>query len=257
MGTSTEGAGDAAALRRRVALVTGASRGIGAATALLLARRGADVVINFRSMGHRAEAVAASVTAHGVRALPAQADLTDPTQVAAMFDLIRREHGRLDLLFLNASGGLERDRATDYAMQLNRDAQVRTLDLALPLMPAGARVVFVTSHWAHFYGAKPVLPIYEPVAASKKAGEDALRARVPELAGRGVSLVVVSGDLIDGTITPRLMQRKNPRLIEQRRREAGALPTVEEFAAAIVDAAADPALESGATVFVGSTEWSA
>jgi NAD(P)-dependent dehydrogenase (short-subunit alcohol dehydrogenase family) len=239
----------------QVALVTGASRGIGAATARLLAERGADVVLNYRSKARRAEEVVQAVQSAGRRALPFQADLTDPNATSAMFAAVQQQFGRLDLLILNASGGLERDKPAEYAMDLNLTAQVRAVDLALPLMPSGGRVVFVTSHLAHFYGRKPVYPGYEPVAAGKKAGEEALRARVPELAARGLALVVVSGDLIEGTITPRLMQRQDAGLIEARREQAGGLPTVEEFALAIVDAAAQPSLESGTTIFVGSTEW--
>jgi hypothetical protein len=79
---------------------------------------------------------------------------------------------------------------------------------------------------------------------------------VPQLAGLGIRLVVVSGDLIEGTITPRLLERQSPGLIENRRREAGSIPDVEEFAAAIVEGAAGAEHESGTTIFVGSTEWS-
>ncbi len=108
-----------------------------------------------------------------------------------------------------------------------------------------------------FYGEKPVYDDYEPVAASKKAGEDALRARIPDLASRGISLIVVSGDLIEGTITPKLLERQSRGLIQSRRLEAGALPTVDEFARAIVDACENVELASGATIFVGNTEWAA
>lgn len=239
----------------KVALVTGASRGVGAAVARMVAQQGADVVINYRSKGRRAEEVAEGVRAAGQRALLAQADITNLADMAGMFAAVREHFGHLDLLVLNASGGLEKDKPGNYVMQLNLTAQVQTVDLALPLMPEGSRLVFVTSHLAHFYGSKPVYPIYEPVAAGKKAGEDALRARMPELSTRGVSLVVVSGDIIEGTITPKLIERQYPGLIEGRRRQAGQLPTVDDFARAIVEAAANPALESGATVFVGSTEW--
>jgi len=99
-----------------------------------------------------------------------------------------------------------------------------------------------------------VFPGYEPVAEGKRAGEQALRARIPMLSERGVGLVVVSGDLIEGTITPKLLQRTNPGLIEARREEAGSLPTTEEFAGAIADATGNPDLESGATVYVGSVD---
>jgi NAD(P)-dependent dehydrogenase (short-subunit alcohol dehydrogenase family) len=239
----------------KVALVTGGSRGVGAATARFLAGRGYDVVVNYRNKAKRAEAIVAEVEAAGRRGWIAQADLTDPDQTAAMFEQVARDPGRLDLLVLNASGGLEKGMAEDYAMRVNLTAQTRALGLALPLLGEGSRVVFVTSHLAHFHGQKPVYPSYEPVAASKRAGETALREQVPRLAERGVSLVVVSGDLIEGSITPRLMERQAPGLIDARRDEAGGLPSVEEFAEAIADTAVDPGLVSGDTVFVGSTEW--
>ena len=240
-------------LNGKIALITGASRGVGASVARLLAASGADVVINFRSKRPRAEEVAASVRAEGRRAFLAQADITREAEVKNMMQ-VAEEAGRIDVLVLNASGGLEKDKPADYAMNLNAVAQERVVDVALPLMPEGGRIIFITSHLAHFHGQKPVYAAYEPVAASKKAGEQALRARIPELSSKGVSLVVVSGDLIEGTITPKLMERSSRGLIETRRQQAGSLPTVEEFARAIVDAAANPHLKSGEVVFVGSTE---
>ena len=239
----------------KVVLVTGASRGIGASVARLLGAGGADVIINYRSKQARAEEVAAAVRSAGRRALLAQADITSESDIHTMMQLVEAHFAHLDVLILNASGGLEKDRPADYAMQLNLTAQERLVDAALPLMRAGGSIVFVTSHLAHFYGQKPVYPGYEPVAASKKAGEDALRARIPELAARGIRLVVVSGDLIEGTITPRLMERSKPGLIEARRAQAGALPSVDEFARAIVAAVADNQRETGATIFVGSTDY--
>lgn len=238
-----------------IALVTGASRGIGARVVHHLAARGADVAINFRSKGSRAEEVAATVRSFGRLPLLAQADLTDADAVQTMFDLVASTWGRLDILILNASGGLEKDRPAGYAMELNCTAQERVLDAALPLMTAGGRVVFITSHLAHFHGQKQGYALYDEVAASKRAGEDALRARIPELSERGIDLIVVSGDLIEGTITPRLMERESPGLIEARRAAAGSLPTVDDFALAIVDAAVRSDLTSGATIFVGSAEW--
>ncbi|HXU22659.1 MAG TPA: SDR family oxidoreductase [Tepidiformaceae bacterium] len=239
--------------RRKVALVTGASRGVGARVAELLGAAGCVVVVNYRSKQRRAEEVAAEVEKLGGQALCARADLTDRDAVGTMLRQVSDAYGRLDLLILNASGGLERAMPADYAMALNRDAQVGMLEAALPLMSSGGQVVFVTSHMAHFHGRQPVLPVYEPVAVSKRAGEDALRSRIPQLTKAGVRLVVVSGDLIDGTTTPRLMQRKVPGIIGARREMAGWLPTIDDFARAIVAAADDQALASGDTVYVGST----
>jgi len=94
---------------------------------------------------------------------------------------------------------------------------------------------------------------YAPVAASKHAGEQALRARRDEFDKRDIALVVVSGDMIEGTITPRLLERMNRGTTQSRRDEVGPLPTVDEFARAIADAATD-AEPSSATIFVGSTD---
>jgi 3-oxoacyl-[acyl-carrier protein] reductase len=249
-------------LTGKVALITGASRGIGAAVAQLLAERGADIAINYRSKGNRAEEVAAKIIATGGRAILAQADITNENDVSEMFETIAAEYGKLDLLVLNASGGMEKDKSTDYAMDLNLTAQSRLVDYygrlrqrALPLMPQGGRIVFVTSHLAHFYDRKPVYEMYELVAASKYAGEQALRKRIPELLERGISLVVVSGDLIEGTITPKLMERAQPGFINERREQAGSLPTVADFANAIADVCGNSILNSGETIFVGNTEW--
>lgn len=130
--------------------------------------------------------------------------------------------------------------AEDYAMKLNRDAQVGVLDAALPLMASGSRIVFVTSHQAHFIDEVPTLPEYVQVAKSKRAGEDALRARIPELAEKGIEFVVVSGDMIEGTITATLLERVRPGAIDSRREAAGKLYSVSEFAAEVAQAALDP-----------------
>ena len=220
----------------------------------MLAEQGADVVINYRSKGSRAEQVAAQIESLGRRALLAQADLTDAAGVEAMARAVQDTFGHLDILVLNASGGLEKGKPAAYAMELNLTAQVRTLEAALPLMRNGGCVVFVTSHLAHFYGRKPVYASYEAIAASKKAGEDALRSRLPDFQSRGLRLAIVSGDMIEGTITPKLLERTSRGLIETRRGQAGVLPTVQEFAAAIVDAAADIHSPNGYVSFVGSID---
>ena len=238
-------------LKGKISLVTGASRGIGAATAIKLAQAGSDVVLNYRQKSARAEEVAGQIQALGRRAVTMQADLTQSFELKTMMNAIEQMFGRLDIVILNASGGLEKDRAKDYAMTLNLTAQLETARLSAALMPAGSRIVFVTSHWAHFYGAMPVMPEYEIVAKSKRAGEDALRAYEGELKSKGISLVVVSGDAIEGTITIRLLERNNQDAVARRRQHTSSLPTVNEFANAIADAATNSSLTSGHTVFVG------
>jgi 3-oxoacyl-[acyl-carrier protein] reductase len=110
-----------------LALVTGASRGIGAATARLLARRGWDVAINYRSKGARANDVAAHITALGQQAFLVQADMTLAQDRQHLAQSLRSAHRHLQLLVLNASGGMEKDKPETYAMELNHTAQVATV----------------------------------------------------------------------------------------------------------------------------------
>jgi len=239
-------------LAGKAALVTGSSRGIGADTVRYLAQAGANVVINYRNKAPRAEKLATELRSLGVEALVVGADLTDVESVQAMFAEVERAYGRLDILVLNASGGMESGMAEDYALQLNRDAQVRVLETALPLLHEGSRVVFVTSHQAHFIRTTPTMPEYEPVALSKRAGEDALRERIPALTEQGVEFVVVSGDMIEGTITATLLERSNPGALAQRRDSAGRLYNVSEFAAEVALAAVEP-IPADNTRLVGDT----
>ncbi|UOE45080.1 SDR family oxidoreductase [Agromyces larvae] len=237
-------------LAGRVALVTGSSRGIGADTARYLAEAGAAVVVNYRSKAPRADKVVAEIAAAGGRAIAVGADLTDPESVAELFARTEAELGPIDLLVLNASGGMETGMGDDYAMRLNRDAQVNVVEGALPHLTDRARIVFVTSHQAHFIRTTPTMPEYEPVALSKRAGEDALRAKLPEFAERGVEFVVVSGDMIEGTITATLLERANPGAIQERKAEAGRLYNVAEFAAEVALAAVEP-IPADHTRYVG------
>lgn len=247
---STEAVLPAGSLAGTRALVTGSSRGIGADTARHLAAAGARVAINYRNKQARALKLVEEIQAAGGEAIAVGGDLTDPDSVAEVFATLEHEWGGLDLLVLNASGGMEGGMAPDYAMLLNRDAQLQTLDAALPLLHDGARVVFVTSHQAHFIDTVPTMPEYEKVARSKRAGEDALRERIPELDARGIGFVVVSGDMIEGTITATLLDRARPGVIQARRDDAGRLYSVAEFAAEVARAAVDP-LPDGRIRYVG------
>ncbi|MDH6198649.1 3-oxoacyl-[acyl-carrier protein] reductase [Mycobacterium frederiksbergense] len=179
----------------RIVLVTGASRGIGAEVAQLVAGPDTHVVVNYRERAKRADTVADAIRSSGGHASTIGADIYDEAAVAAMIDQVAREFGRLDVLVLNASGGPELGTDPGDAMRLNREAQRRLAQLALPLMPAGGHIVFVTSHQAHFFPNKAVPKGYASVAASKRAGETALYAMRSEFDHRGIHFTVVSGEV--------------------------------------------------------------
>lgn len=222
------------------ALVTGSSRGIGADTVNYFAEAGAQVVVNFRNKEARAQKIVDAIIANGGEAIAVGADLTDRESVAAMFAQAQEAFGGLDILVMNASGGMEAGMGEDYAMKLNCDSQVNLLSEALNVLADGARVVFVTSHQAHFIRTTPTMDEYLPVALSKRAGEDALREMIPLLEERGIGFTVVSGDMIEGTITATLLERANPGAINARKESAGKLYNVSEFAAEVALAAVEP-----------------
>jgi 3-oxoacyl-[acyl-carrier protein] reductase len=141
------------ALDGRTALVTGGSRGIGRAVAVMLARAGADVAIGYRSRAAEAGAVAEEVRALGRRAITIGGDLADPAAADQMSAEVAKAFGRLDIFVANAgvwppdevplgSLPLERWRAT---MAANLDAVFFSTRAALGLMGSGGRVVLVSS----------------------------------------------------------------------------------------------------------------
>jgi len=241
-------------VQRPVALITGGSRGIGAATALALAARHYDIAITYHNKAARANEVVQAIIPYGVRALAIQCDITKQDDIDRLFSDMNEWTTYIDLLVLNASGGLERklvDADPDYPMHINRDAQIATLNSALQCMPEGSTIIFVTSHWAHMYGKVQDLPAYSTIAESKYAGEQALRLRQHELAERGIRLIVVTGDLIEGTITPKLLERAAPGMTKDRQQTIGQLPTAKDMGEAIATAATDTTLPTGYTVVIG------
>ena len=141
------------ALDGRTALVTGGSRGIGRAAAVMLARAGADVAIGYRSRTAEAEAVAREVSRLGRRAVAVGGDLGDPAAADRLVSEGAQAFGRLDIFVANAGiwppdevplGRLppERWRAT---MAANLDAVFFSTRAALRLMGRGGRIVIVSS----------------------------------------------------------------------------------------------------------------
>lgn len=152
----------------KVALVTGAGRGLGAATAERLAQDGWDVVVNYRETAEGAETVAHTVRAFGQRALIVKADVSHQDEVQAMVEEARRELGSIDAVINNAGVYKRASLAdTDFpdwheALDTNLTGSWYVLKAALPHLKPDARIVNFASvlgamgskHGAHYAASK-------------------------------------------------------------------------------------------------------
>jgi enoyl-[acyl-carrier protein] reductase III len=193
---------------RRVALVTGGTRGIGRAIALRLARDGADVAINYSRNRDDADATAGEIRALGVRALALQADAGDRDAVFAMVDAVIETFGRIDVLVNSAARGLERPRAAidslpkhlHHTMDVNVFGPWFAAQAAVKHMPDGGAIINMLSP-----GSDRILPKYAPVGVSKGALESLTKYLAVELAPRGIRVNAVSAGLVEGTDGVRMM----------------------------------------------------
>ena len=140
-------------LTGKIALVTGGSRGIGAAIARALAEDGANVVISYTSSRDRAEAVVTELEAMGVKAMAIRADQGDVAQAAKLIESVAQAFGRLDILVNNAGmsvGGVIGDPAAPVA-EFDRQIAVNVTGIAalvraaVAIMPEGGRIINIGS----------------------------------------------------------------------------------------------------------------
>ncbi len=142
------------ALKGKVALVTGGSRGLGAATAEALADQGADVAISYVASAAKAEAVVEKLKAKGVRALAVRSDQADTAAAKPLVDQVLAHFGRLDILVNNAAIAVQGKTVDDPQLdtanldrqwQVNVMGTVATTRAAAPVLADGGRIVFIGS----------------------------------------------------------------------------------------------------------------
>jgi enoyl-[acyl-carrier protein] reductase III len=221
-------------LEGQVAVVTGASRGIGRAIAVRLAVAGADVVINYYLNREEAEKTAAEVAAHGVRAHVVQADMKDPGQISALFAEVRTRFGGLDILVSNAASGVFRPvgeltvKHWDWMMNTHPRAFLLCSQAAAPLMRGRrGRIVAVSS-----IGSQRAIPQYAGMGASKGALEALTRYLAVEYGPLGISVNAVSGGAVATESWQQLAEVK--RVIDEieRKTPAGRICRPEDIAEA-------------------------
>jgi enoyl-[acyl-carrier protein] reductase III len=186
---------------RKVALITGSSRGIGSAIARGFAVAGSDVVINYRKPGGTSQALAEKLAEElnslGRRVLLTQADIGEKEAVKRMFLEVRKEFGRLDFLILNAAKTpfkpLEKllERELRQLVETNYLGNIFCVQEALPLLESAAgKIVFISSLGSRFY-----TPAY-PLGSMKAAMESAVRDLAESLRRRGISVNGICGGVV-------------------------------------------------------------
>ncbi|HVL65381.1 MAG TPA: enoyl-[acyl-carrier-protein] reductase FabL [Actinomycetota bacterium] len=220
-------------LEGRVALVTGGSRGIGRAIAMMLARRGANVVIAYLRNRSAAEATAAEVESHAVKCVPIKANVGDAARLDALFDEIGETFGRLDVFVSNAATGVIRPvaeldaRAWEWTMNANARALLLGARRAVELMREEGWVVALSSG-----GATRVLPGYAVVGASKAAIESLVRYLAVELAPN-VKVNCVSPGVVDTQALKHFPMREEMLSTAGAKTPAGRLAEPEDVAGAV------------------------
>jgi len=217
----------------KVALVTGASRGIGAAIAKRLAADGHTVVINYAGSVGPAEQLAAEIERSGGKALTIQADVSDPQAVRRMFDSAAAAFGGIDILVNNA--GIMKlaklsdgdDALIDSQIAINLKGTINTLREAARRLRAGGRIVNLSTS---VVGLK--LETYGIYAATKAAVETLTGILAKELRGRSITVNAVAPG---PTATALFLDGKSPELIERmsKMNPLERLGTPDDIAAAV------------------------
>ena len=178
---------------QRCAIVTGSSKGIGAAVAERLARDGFAVVVNYASGAQAADTLAAKIKAAGGRAIAVRADVSDPAAITALFDRAVDAFGSVDVLVNNA--GIMKlkpvaeteDALFDQHIAVNLKGTFNGLREASRRLRDGGRIVSFSSSVVGLYQ-----PTYAVYAATKGAVEAMTHILAKELGKRGITVNVVA-----------------------------------------------------------------
>ena len=224
----------AAPLEGKVALVTGAARGIGRAIARKLAEGGADVAVNYYNSHDEAEALCGDIRALGRRAVAIQGSVGVPDSVDEIFAEFGKHFDRIDIVVSNAASGVLKPvmemglKHWRWCLETNALAVNLLAQRAVPLMKDGGRIIAMSS-----LGASRAMPDYGFIGASKAALEALVRALAQELGPRGIRVNTVSAGVVDTDALTHFPNRDELLRDFARRTPAGPVLTPADVAGAV------------------------
>jgi 3-oxoacyl-[acyl-carrier protein] reductase len=191
------------ALHEKIAIVTGASAGIGRAIAERLAQAGATVVVNYGTSADKAKAVVAGIESKGGKAIAVQADMSRVADVRRLISETVQRFGRLDILVNNAGMALFKpliettEQEFDRVLALNTKGPYFAMQEAAKVIQEGGRIVNISTDGTHmgFPGVTAYL-------ASKGALEQISKGLAHELAPKGVTVNTVSPGFTETAMLP-------------------------------------------------------
>lgn len=205
-------------LSNKVALVTGASRGIGRETAIHLAKAGARVIINFNKSKEKADEVREAIISSGHEAEIFQADVSNPEEVKALFDFIRNKFNKLDILVNNA--GIIKD---DLLLSMKLSDWNKVLDTNLRgafLCSQHAAEIMMASHSGKIINLSSTSAIrggrgQTNYAAAKGGIISFTISCAVELAGKGIQVNAVLPGMIATDMSSRVRKRAGDMILEK------------------------------------------
>ncbi len=180
-------------LQNKVAIITGASRGIGAEIAKVLAKEGAMVVINYAKNKAAADQVVSEIQGAGDKAIAIKADVSKADEVKALFDSSIAHFGKVDILVNNAGIAVFKrlqdtsEDEFDRSFDINVKGVFLTLREAAVRLESGGRIINLSSTVTRL-----LMPTYSTYSATKSAVEQLTRVFAKEIGSRGITVNSVS-----------------------------------------------------------------